>query len=362
MGTPPTAATLATLARTHWRHGELQAAAEQAGRSLAMQPGFVPALVVSGLCAQARGDAGASRTAFSELKLPDADPRVVEFVFQALVENVRDGRRLFAAPPVERSAVPPLTLTVVTCSVDAGRLARLRESLRRSLAPGYESIELLAPRSLAQAYNDALAAARGEAIVFVHDDVEILTPQLDRALARALARADVVGIAGTRTLAGPTLGWAGQAALSGWLVHGSSAASTWGFSLLALRGGLVGGMQGLDGCFLAARTSAARRIGFDAATFDGFHFYDLDFCLRAHRAGLRLAVDTDILLAHASRGRLGFAWESQARRFVTKFAPIGSTPARPNHFHATALASAAEALDLHAEVNGFCASIGSRAD
>lgn len=362
MGAPPTAASRATRARDLWLGGDLRGAAEEAERSLALQPGFVPALLVSGLCAHALGDAAACRRAFSELKLPDADPRVVEFVFQAIVEIVRDGRRIFAAPPGAGSAALPLSVTVVTCSIDAAKLARLRASLQGSLSPGYEHIEMLAPRSLAQAYNEALAAARGEAIVFVHDDVEILSPQLDLALARALASVDVVGIAGTRTLAGPTLGWAGQAALSGWLVHGSSATSTWDFSLLAFRGGLVGGMQALDGCFLAARTSAARRVGFDATTFDGFHFYDLDFCMRAHRAGLRLAVDTDILLAHASRGRLGFAWESQARRFLTKFAPIGSTPARPNHFHAAALASADEALRLHAELNGFCAAIGARAD
>ena len=361
MGTPPTATTFATLARTHWRRGELREAIAQAERSLALHPGFVPALLVTGLCEHALGNAGACRNAFAQLQLPDADPRVVEFVFQAIVEIVRDRRRVFAAPTAIPAA-PPLSVTVVTCSVDAGKLARLRASLANALAPGYEHLEMFAPRSLAQAYNDALAAARGEAIVFVHDDVEILSPQLDRILARALAHADVVGIAGTRTLAGPTLGWAGQAALSGWLVHGSSAASTWDFSVLAFRGGLVGGMQALDGCFLAARTTAARRIGFDATTFDGFHFYDLDFCLRAQRAGLRLAVDTDILLAHASRGRLGFAWESQARRFLAKFAPIGSAPARSHHFHAAALASAAEALDLHAELNGFCAAIGTRSD
>jgi len=102
-------------------------------------------------------------------------------------------------------------------------------------------------------------------------------------------------------------------------------------------------------------------VGFDARSFDAFHFYDLDFCLRAQRAGHAIAVTTEVLVAHASRGRLGFAWEAQARRFREKFSPLGRAPARPSHFHATALASADESLRLHAELNGFCRAIGTYA-
>ena len=351
---------LASLARVSWGRGETQAALAGARRSLAARPGFVPALLVEAFALFATGDAAGCRQRLVAAGLPDADPMVVEFAFQALAEIVRDGRRVFALADPPRAAGPSPSLTVVTCSVDEGKLARCRAALRACLAPGFEHLEIRAPRSLAGAYNGALARARGEAIVFVHDDVEVLSPGLDDLLARALARADVVGIAGTRRLAGPTIGWAGQREMCGWLVHGSSDSAAWDFSALALRAGLAAGMQGLDGCFLAARTAAARATGFDADTFDGFHFYDLDFCLRAHRAGLTVAVDTDILVAHASRGKLGPAWEAQAQRFVSKFATLGQAPAAPNHFHATRLASADEARRLHAELNGFCAALGTR--
>jgi hypothetical protein len=171
---------------------------------------------------------------------------------------------------------------------------------------------------------------------------------------------DVVGVAGTRHLAGPTLGWAGQAAMEGWLVHTDATGAPWDFSLLALRGGLRPGVEALDGCFLAARTASARRIGFDERTFDGFHFYDLDFGLRARRAGLAVAVDTDILVRHASRGALGADWQAQAGRFVAKFAPMATEPAKPNHFHAARLGDREAALALHDELNGLCAVLGTR--
>ena len=356
----PAPEVLASLARVSWRRGDIEAALAESRRSLAARPGFVPALLVEALGLFAAGDAAACRQRLVAAGLPDADPMVVEFAFQAIAEIVRDGRRVFAraGPPSAVGQLP--SLTVVTCSVDEAKLARCRAALRACLAPGFEHLEIRAPRSLAQAYNRALAEARGEAIVFIHDDVEVLSPGLDGLLARALARADVVGIAGTRRLAGPTIGWAGQREMRGWLVHGSSEAATWDFSALSLHAGLAGGMQGLDGCFIAARTAAARAVGFDEATFDGFHFYDLDFCLRAHRAGLAVAVDADILVAHASRGRLGPAWEAQAQRFVSRFAPLGQAPAAPNHFHAARLASADEARRLHAELDGFCAALGTR--
>ncbi len=270
-------------------------------------------------------------------------------------------RRVFAGASPSPIAAAPISLTVVTCSIDPKKLARCEEALRTALAPGFRHLRFHAPPSIAAAYNDALADADTDAILFVHDDVEILTPQLDVLLARSLARADVVGIAGTRRLAGPTLGWSGQRDLRGWLVHGDGESADWDFSALALHGGLQGGMQGLDGCFIAARMQVARAIAFDAETFDAFHFYDLDFSLRAQRAGYAVAVDTDILLAHASRGRLGPAWEEQARRFNAKFAPIGKAPSQPNHFHAVRLSGRDEALRLHAELNGFCEALGSRA-
>ena len=356
----PVPEVLASLARVHWRLGDTRCAAATARESLAARPGFAPALLVAAFCDHASGDAAGCRQALAAAGLPEADPVIVEFAFQAIAEIVRDGRRVFADASPVPIGTTPLSLTIVTCSIDAQKLARCEEALRAALAPGFRRLRFLDPRSIAGAYNEALADTRTDAIVFVHDDVEILTPNLDVLLARALARADIVGIAGTRSLAGPTLGWSGQRDLRGWLVHGDSESATWDFSALALRGGLQGGMQGLDGCFIAARTAAARAIGFDAGTFDAFHLYDLDFSLRAQRAGLAVAVDSEILLAHASRGRLGPAWEEQARRFKAKFAPIGEAPSRPNHFHAARLSGKDEALRLHAELNGFCAALGSR--
>jgi hypothetical protein len=70
---------------------------------------------------------------------------------------------------------------------------------------------------------------------------------------------------------------------------------------------------------MAMRREVAERVGFDAAVFDGFHLYDLDFSFLAFLAGYRIAVCRDLVLVHESIGRYDAAWERYAGRFADKF-------------------------------------------
>jgi GT2 family glycosyltransferase len=91
-------------------------------------------------------------------------------------------------------------------------------------------------------------------------------------------------------------------------------------------------MQALDGLLFAVRRERARDIGFDAEAFDGFHFYDLDFVYRAHRAGLRIAVTTRVLALHASEGRFDERWKHYAERFQAKFPELNARPGPAFYF------------------------------
>lgn len=50
---------------------------------------------------------------------------------------------------------------------------------------------------------------------------------------------------------------------------------------MSLGAPLVAGIAALDGVFVACRRAAAAAVAYDAATFDGFHLYDLNFTPRA---------------------------------------------------------------------------------
>ncbi len=76
-------------------------------------------------------------------------------------------------------------------------------------------------------------------------------------------------------------------------------------------------IDALDGAFLAARREVCEAIPFDEATFDGFHFYDIDFTHRAFLAGFKLGI-CDLDLPHHSIGPGGDEWRRYAERFVAK--------------------------------------------
>jgi Glycosyltransferase like family len=343
-----------SLARAQWRAGHRDAALAAARRSQSLNPGFAPAALLGAIMESAAGRAEAARVALRASGAADVSNFAArDLAVKFVAAEVEDGRETFARwvrPPRD---APALAFTVVVCSIDAAKLARAQAALRASDASTVQWIVMHDARSLAEAYNRAIARATGDAIVFVHDDVEVLSPAVFAALSRALASADVVGVAGTTRLAGPTIGWGGQEATAGALAHGSSATNAWDYSVLNWTDGVSAGMQALDGCFLAMRADCARALRFDEATFDAFHFYDLDFCLRASRASLRVAIAAEILVAHASRGTVGALWEAQAARFLAKFPELAGQPPRQSHFYAVRFTDPGRVVAMHAEMRGL---------
>jgi len=223
-----------------------------------------------------------------------------------------------------------MRVSVVICSIDEAKLERASASYRECLGGALDEIVAFRDaRSLAEAYNRGIDCAHGDAIVFSHDDVEVLSPDFAARLEAHLAAFDVIGIAGTRQVCGGGWHFAGHPHDFMLVVcpHPDTGEPT-----MVIEGGgtlVVPGMQALDGVMLAARADAARSLRFDAATFDHFHLYDLDFTFRAHLAGLRLAVCRDLVLLHASRGSYDARWDAYRERFERKFAGrLAAPPAR----------------------------------
>jgi hypothetical protein len=236
----------------------------------------------------------------------------------ALLLAARLQRAGVAAPPTPVPlAAPPALTSVVICSIRPQSLAMARSSLARAFgAAPWELIHIDDARSLCEGWNRGLAASNGDAVVFCHDDIAITCDRLGERLGAALADDDVVGVAGSRQLAGPNWIWAGAPHAHGCVAH------VRGNELLAgaysVEGPRVAAIESLDGVFLAMRRATALAIGFDAATYDGFHLYDADFCWRARRAGLRLAVRCDLGLVHWSEGQFNAEWTRYARRFLQR--------------------------------------------
>ena len=267
----------------------------------------------------ARGFAAAWRAA------PD-QPRAAQGLLECAAHLARAG---FAAPVAAVGAGERAggSISFVVCSIDPARLARLRADLELRLSgQDWELVHIADARSLSEGCTRGLQRARGDLIVCCHDDIGPLCDDFADRLRRHLAGHDLVGVAGSDLLNGPAWHWAGPPHTASWVClprpDGGIVAGLLGTSAPTLRKA-----QALDGVFLAGHRRTFEHIGFDADTFDSFHFYDLDFSYRAHRAGLNCAVALDLLIWHRSGGDFRATWRTYADRFLKKFPEL--MPAGP---------------------------------
>jgi GT2 family glycosyltransferase len=171
-------------------------------------------------------------------------------------------------------------------------------------------------------YNAVLddCTGRGVIVVFAHDDVTIGDAFLREKLADAFDKQGyaIAGLAGsshfntspddplTKWCQPPDSAWSGAVEhdLPGALKYVTSYGPT-------PRRCVV-----LDGLFLAVDTKQIGRLRFDEQF--AFDFYDVDFCLRAHCAGLRLGT-VGIYVNHRSAGIDSTSYHRAQQRFRTKW-------------------------------------------
>lgn len=211
-------------------------------------------------------------------------------------------------------------ISFVVCSIDPAKFNPLAQSLAEKMAgEPYELVGIHDAKGLCEGYNRGAARARGETIVFCHDDIEILTPRLAPRLKHAMSQFDIVGIAGTSRVIGSLWSFAGPPYLFGQVAHYAPSVKQYDVSVFATPRPLIDGIHALDGVFLSVRRSVLERIRFDESTFDGWHLYDMDFTFAAHLAGFRIGVSCEIQLSHNSMGQLDQAWMKYAQLFNRKY-------------------------------------------
>jgi len=203
----------------------------------------------------------------------------------------------------------------------------LGQSLRARLARGEQfniKVSFENTRGLSQVFNDAITQADDDAIlVFIHDDVWIDDANFTQAVTAGLTQFDVIGVAGNKRRLPKQPAWAfvdtqftwdAKEHLSGRVAHGQQA-----FGNVSDFGEVPAACELMDGVFLAAKkqTLVDKQVSFDPQ-FD-FHFYDLDFCRSARKAGLTLGT-WPIQLTHQSGGAFGtLAWQTKYQQYLTKW-------------------------------------------
>jgi len=253
----------------------------------------------------------------------DADPTFVPALktLLALVSDEPSGQPTDAAPHQSER----LPISIVTCSNDDARFATMAAIYDNALADwAHDIVRIADAKSIAEGYTRGVAVARGEIIVFSHDDVEIIASDFGHRLVRRLAECNVLGVAGATRANGPAWSFAGWPFLHGLVIY--PAEQGYRVTVYSRTAPLARSIRVMDGVLLAMRREVALRIGWDAQTCDGFHGYDVDFTLRASQAGLRLAVASDLGVVHRSYGSFEDDWETTARKLMARHPELNGEP------------------------------------
>ena len=238
-------------------------------------------------------------------------------------------------------------VSIIICSINDVRFSSVAANYTHLLKDEpHEIIRIADARSLCEGYNRGVAQSRGEYLIFSHDDIEILNADFAVRLKQHLSEFDLVGVAGTNRLIRGEWVAAGPPYIFGQVAQRHLQHA---FVVLIFNPGrrAFGGIHAMDGLFFAARRSVVEKIPFDAVTFDGFHYYDLDFTFAAHLAGFRLGIANDIHVVHESPGAHDEKWHHYLAKFEQKYASqLHRMPARPFSFSRVAVGSKRELLEV----------------
>ena len=176
----------------------------------------------------------------------------------------------------------------------------LSDSYERICRPSLPLAAVVSERrqqsSIFIAYNSILkevtASSSLEAVVLLHDDVE-LGPAFEQDVRAALTTgAGVIGTIGSRHP--PSIAWwLGETLWAGG--RDSSLVRPWG---------RTHDVDTVDGFIMVLSPDCARSVQFDEHTYFGFHAYDIDYCYEARRAGYRVVV-APLDVVHHTKGTLG---------------------------------------------------------
>lgn len=254
---------------------------------------------------------------------------------ETLLDMARDPAKYGASDTQVLQTTTPVDsrhpkLSIIVCSRDDARYARFTSECARAMSSShFEIIRIKDARSMCEGYNRGTDAASGELLLYCHDDIEFITDAVHHALIDALADFDIACCVGASVVEGPTWVCKDATLSQGWMAASDVTSGQYSLGVIG-----VPTPQSLlatgDGCFIACRRATALAVGWDEVTFDCFHMYDIDFCLRAKLSGYRIGVARAVVINHYSQGTFDASWHDQARRFVQKHALSSNAVPQPH--------------------------------
>ena len=213
----------------------------------------------------------------------------------------------------------------------------MRKNIEETIGVPYELIVVDNSRneySIFAAYNLGVSRCNFDIICFMHDDILYRSDCWGAVTLNHFKDSTVgmIGVGGSRYLSRiPSIWWAGGLGIAddakGSICHNSidtDRLEPWNSKRQVINpnGAVAEDVVVLDGLWFCIRRDLFGTISFDSATYDGFHFYDLDISLQVLRTGKRLQVVYDLIVEHVSHPRHDRSWITACFAFYRKWAPL----------------------------------------
>jgi hypothetical protein len=189
----------------------------------------------------------------------------------------------------------------------------------------YKDVEIIqkvnnGEKSLPQVYNEIINESKYDIVVLVHDDIIFETKNWGENVLKHFKKNQdygILGLAGTKYLPENGRWWEVMAAAYG-VVNHTDGQKKWASTFSKDGGKRIDETIIVDGLFIAIDKNRIKHM-FDES-FDGFHFYDLSFCLPNFLDDVGIGVIYDVRVTHLSVGMTNEKWEENRKIFAEKYA------------------------------------------
>lgn len=195
------------------------------------------------------------------------------------------------------------------------------EHLKNTCGP--KNIEIIpfenkGTHSLSEAYNIILEKSSNNIVVLCHDDIYFDKKGWGNKILKHFKKNSdygILGVAGSTKLPSSAKWWEDPTRMRG-IVNHEHEGKKWESKYSPSLGNNIDPVVLVDGLFMVLnKTKIKKSFGEE---IEGFHFYDVDFCVKNFVEDVNIGVIYDIRITHKSIGQTNEQWEDNREKFAQR--------------------------------------------
>lgn len=218
-------------------------------------------------------------------------------------------------------------ISIIICSRKADIDEALKQNIAQTIGCEYELCVIDNSHNdynIFTAYNEGVRRAKGDLLLFAHDDVvKYHTQNWGKNVEAHFAedtRLGLVGVTGTHFWPNCPSEWSCNMVHSGGCIQNvDGEVEVFNDTEFFPPGKTIVEAVAVDGIWFCIRASLFNQIQFDYETFSGWHYYDMDICFQVREVGFKVGIASDIAIEHTSWGTWNNVWMEAANSFYRKW-------------------------------------------